>query len=427
MSVDTKEETSACSQKSRPLSHQLKPKFPTVITVVTVAALFAFIAHEAYQVSNALLFRVTGVSVISLASFFLVSYTISSKQHLFVKAGLVGKDINKRGTPAGDVPIPESLGLIPATFYIIVLCLLHIAGYHNGDSHMYTVAMACVTFMTLLGLSDDVLDLRWRDKLILPLFASLPLLVNYNYKTTVLVPRFVRPFAIRLSQLFGGGEAIGASGRLVDLAYGYYIYMAMLSIFCTNAINIFAGINGLEAGQVAVIAVFAALHNALNLRQSGLLKDDVSLLRAHHLLSLDMILPLLAVTLGLLRHNWYPSRVFVGDTFCYFSGMSLAMASILGHYSLTLLLLFVPQVLNFVYSVPQLFGVVPCPRHRLPKFDISSGKLVAIKSNMNLVNLTLWICGPMTESQLCNVLLVFQVVCCTAGLLLRTAYLHFLS
>lgn len=426
MSVHSKADSSSSLRKSQTPQH-LKSKFPAVITLVTIISLVAFICHEAYQVSNALLVRVAGVSVISLASFFLVSYTIEAKQHLFVKAGLVGKDINKRGTPAGDVPIPESLGLVPATFYIIVLCLLHVAGYHNGDSHMYTVAMACVTFMTLLGLSDDVLDLRWRDKLILPLFASLPLLVNYNSKTTVIVPRFVRPLAIRIGQLFGGGAAIGASGTLVDLAYGYYIYMALLSIFCTNAINIYAGINGLEAGQVAVIAVFAALHNTLNLRPFDQAKDNVSLLRAHHLLSLDMILPLLAVTLGLLRHNWYPSRVFVGDTFCYFSGMCFAMASILGHYSLTLLLLFLPQVLNFVYSVPQLFGIVPCPRHRLPRFDKSSGKLTAIKSNMNLVNLTLWVCGPMTESQLCNVLLAFQIFCCTAGLLLRTAYLHFLS
>lgn len=30
----------------------------------------------------------------------------------------------------------------------------------------------------------------------------------------------------------------------------YMVYMGMLAVFCTNAINIYAGINGLEAGQV---------------------------------------------------------------------------------------------------------------------------------------------------------------------------------
>ena len=38
----------------------------------------------------------------------------------------------------------------------------------------------------------------------------------------------------------------------------------------------------------------------------------------------------------------YPSRVFVGDTFTYFAGMALAAAGLLGHFSETLLLFFLP-------------------------------------------------------------------------------------
>lgn len=63
----------------------------------------------------------------------------------------------------------------------------------------------------------------------------------------------------------------------------------------------------------------------------------------------------------------YPARVFVGDTFCYFAGQVLACAGVLGHFSKTLLLFFVPQLINFALSLPQLFGLVPCPRHRVPK------------------------------------------------------------
>jgi len=43
--------------------------------------------------------------------------------------------------------------------------------------------------------------------------------------------------------------------------------------------------------------------------------------------------------------NRYPSRVFVGDTFCYFAGMTFAVVGILGHFSKTMLLFFIPQVL----------------------------------------------------------------------------------
>jgi len=62
----------------------------------------------------------------------------------------------------------------------------------------------------------------------------------------------------------------------------------------------------------------------------------------------------------------YPSRVFVGDTYCYFAGVLFAMVAILGHFSKTALLFFVPQIFNFLYSVPQLFRFIPCPRHRFP-------------------------------------------------------------
>ncbi len=63
-----------------------------------------------------------------------------------------------------------------------------------------------------------------------------------------------------------------------------------------------------------------------------------------------------------------PAKVFVGDTYCYFAGMTFAVVGILGHFSKTLLLFFIPQILNFLYSTPQLFKFVPCPRHRLPVY-----------------------------------------------------------
>lgn len=93
-----------------------------------------------------------------------------------------------------------------------------------------------------------------------------------------------------------------------------------------------------------------------------------SLLPTETLRSLYIIIPFVLVTLPLLHHNWFPARVFVGDTFCYFAGMTFAVASILGHFCKTLLLFMVPQVFNFLYSAPQLFKILPCPRHRMPSF-----------------------------------------------------------
>jgi UDP-N-acetylglucosamine--dolichyl-phosphate N-acetylglucosaminephosphotransferase len=38
----------------------------------------------------------------------------------------------------------------------------------------------------------------------------------------------------------------------------------------------------------------------------------------YHRFSLYFLFPYLGTTLPLLWYNWYPSRVFPGDTFCYF-------------------------------------------------------------------------------------------------------------
>lgn len=63
--------------------------------------------------------------------------------------------------------------------------------------------------------------------------------------------------------------------------------------------------------------------------------------------------------------------------------MAFATVGILGHFSKTLLLFFLPQIINFVYSSPQLFGILPCPRHRLPRFDERTGMLGSSWSTLN--------------------------------------------
>lgn len=71
----------------------------------------------------------------------------------------------------------------------------------------------------------------------------------------------------------------------------------------------------------------------------------------------------------------YPARVFPGDTLCYLTGMAFAVVGIHAHFTKTLLLFFIPQLVNFALSAPQLFGLVPCPRHRLPRFEADEGLL----------------------------------------------------
>ena len=96
----------------------------------------------------------------------------------------------------------------------------------------YYAALLSICLVVLLGFIDDVIDLRWRHKFIVPTIASIPILATYQGLTTVVVPIPLRGFV----------------GNLFDLGFLYYVYMGMLAIFCTNTINIYAGLNGLEVG-----------------------------------------------------------------------------------------------------------------------------------------------------------------------------------
>ncbi|KAI9470543.1 MAG: DPAGT1 protein [Benjaminiella poitrasii] len=195
--------------------------------------------------------------------------------------------------------------------------------------------------MILLGFADDVLDVRWKYKVWLPAMADIPLMIFYYTNkdvTYVMMPLQLRPYV----------------GDLVDFG-----------------INILAGINGIEAGQSVVIGLSVIINDLLYISDNN---PDRASVEAH-LFSLYFIIPFVGVTLALLWHNWLLAQLFVGDTFCYFAGMTFAVVGILGHFSKTLILFFMPQIFNFLYSCPQLFRFVECPRHRMPRLDPETGLL----------------------------------------------------
>ena len=325
-------------------------------------------------------------------------------KEMTLKAGLFGVDINKCVNPKDEKDpnrkiIPESLGIVPGFVFLGVSITSQIFMKLTIMQQLeYNAALLSICFMILLGFSDDVLDLRWRYKLILPMVASLPLVFAYGGSTSIVFPKFI-------------SDIIGI--KYFELGILFKIYISLLAIFCTNSINILAGINGLEVGQSLVIAGTIILYNIIEIlnQEDGKVFESV--------FSLSIIFPFFFCSLALFAFNKYPSQVFIGDTYCYFAGMTFACVGILGHFSKTLLFFFIPQILNFLYSFPQLIGIFPCPRHRLAKFDANTKKLKGKKENMNLLNLFLIILGPKREQDICNIIIIFQVICNFIALFIR--------
>ncbi|CAH0406988.1 unnamed protein product [Chilo suppressalis] len=370
---------------------------------------------------------------------YLTDELIPKLKDLFIKAGLYGVDLCKNN----NKKIPEAIGVISGCVFLVTSFifipivfgndLIERELFPHNEFAELLAALLSICCMLLLGFADDVLDLKWRYKLLLPTVASLPLLVVYyvNFNSTT----FVIPIPFR--------QWLGVS---INIGFLYYVYMGMLAVFCTNAINILAGINGLEVGQAIVIAASIIIFDIIELRGDQF---------KAHTFSLHIMIPYLATTLALMKHNWYPSKVFVGDTFCYVSGMTFAVVGILSHFSKTVLLFFLPQIMNFIYSVPQLFHIIPCPRHRLPKYSAEMDLLQASRTviakkdltffrkiivqvltilrlidkvedkesitinNLTLINLVLIKLGPMSEDRLTVTLLALQCCCTLLAFLIR--------
>ncbi|ODV64521.1 UDP-N-acetylglucosamine--dolichyl-phosphate N-acetylglucosaminephosphotransferase ASCRUDRAFT_25371, partial [Ascoidea rubescens DSM 1968] len=399
-----------------------------------------------------------------IMSFLITDFLIPKLKQNFTKIGLCGKDLSKKDKPI----LPESIGIITASTYLIIMFLFipflfsrflvtSTSGGGNRDdgyfenninnnsnityttldkfSHVklteYLAALLSLMFMVLLGIADDLFDIRWRTKFPLPIIGAIPLLVVYYVDfgvTSILLPNFLKSFF---------------NSTTINLGVFYYIYMGSVAVFCPNSINILAGVNGLEVFQCVILSVIFLINDFCYLISSNFPQSKDS-----HLFSIVLIIPFLGSSMALLKYNWYPAKVFVGDTYCYFGGMLFAIVGILGHFSKTALLFFLPQIFNFVYSVPQLFGLIPCPRHRLPNYSIKDGlmypsftdlnyfkiiekvlyilsylRLLRIEektvnnekhisriNNLTLINLTLIWFGPMREDRLCLTICGLQFV-----------------
>ncbi|KAG5490575.1 hypothetical protein JKF63_00695 [Porcisia hertigi] len=367
--------------------------------------------------------------------------------------------------------IPESLGILSGAVYlsvvmVLTVCfgLLGVASDGVDDMHAsLSGPLMTISVMLLLGFVDDVLDVKWRHKIILSTLGSLPLIMTYEGSLSVLMPRVFGRFALPtmkattdwLLSFTAAKEESATEFRitaplrwlsfavnhrsfidvypsgavLIYLGPVYLVYLSMLCIFCTNSINILAGVNGVEVGQSLVIAIASVIYNLCQMRLERQVKSDWSISDSaaaavldmssdHQLRALLLLGPFIGVSLALWRYNRYPARIFVGDSYTYFAGTVLAVSSITGVYSKTLLLFFAPQLFNFIISLPQLFGIVPCPRHRVPTWNPETN-LLSNSHNYTILNVILYFRGDMHEQKLTRAILKCQVIACALGFTVR--------
>lgn len=246
---------------------------------------------------------------------FIATWIITSKW--ICKApeiGLLGFDMNKPGRPK-----VAEMGGICVAFGFCLGMLIYIGlmtFYLQKPDHVAILSVLCTVLMTcIIGMMDDLLGwkrgLKQWHKPIFTFFAALPIMVINAGHTTMTLP------------------IIGT----IDWGIFYPLLIVPIGIVgASNAYNMLGGYNGLEAGMgVIILSVMGYI---------GLLggKSDASVL------SFVMVGALLAF----LYFNWYPAKIFPGDTLTYSVGALVACVAILGDMQKIAVILFIPYVIDFI-------------------------------------------------------------------------------
>jgi UDP-N-acetylglucosamine--dolichyl-phosphate N-acetylglucosaminephosphotransferase len=241
----------------------------------------------------------TGVTSYDLASFF---------SRKFVALGITGVDVHKL-----DRPIRAEMGGLAILISLSLGSALMLA--FDGDrSFLFLAGAGTVALAGVVGVADDKFDLRQRDKTILVAAASLLLSISLVGRESVYFP------------------VIGS------IPFGVLYPLLVVPIAITSAANfsnMLAGFNGLEAGIAAISVGVMTLLSAATGSTDGALLGIL----------------LLVSYVGFLVMNWYPAKIFPGDTGTLMFGAGVAAIGLIAHLEIAAIVLCMPAALDFALKL----------------------------------------------------------------------------
>jgi UDP-N-acetylglucosamine--dolichyl-phosphate N-acetylglucosaminephosphotransferase len=293
---------------------------------------------------------------------------------------IVGRDMNKYSHPEiaemGGIPVIFGLafGITVSIFCFTFLKLV------NLNLTLLLAGTLTVLLVGFIGFVDDLIGWRqgirqWQHALF-PLFAALPLMAARAGTTTVNIPFFgLVPFGIYYSLVL---VPIGITGA-------------------SNAFNLLAGFNGLEAGLGIISAVTLLI---------------ISVSTAHWESAL-LLSALIGALLAFLYYNWFPAKVFGGDVVTLMNGATIAAASIIGDMEKIGLMIVAIFFIEFFLKArhrfqSQCFGV--------PK---KNGTLAAVSGKGSITQIIMeTFNGKIKEPQVTIIILGLQTIVCIIVLFL---------
>ncbi len=267
--------------------------------------------------------------VIAVIFSFATTFFLTPKYISYLKlVGLTGRDVHKPGKPSiPEMGGPAVMAGFLAGIFLFIWIRVFLYGKPQGLVELFA-GILTVMMISLIGMLDDIsgikkvkgkrIGLKQWQKPLLTLPASLPLVAIMAGNSTISLPFF-------------GSVDVGILYPLVLVPVGV--------VGASNAINMLAGLNGLEAGLGAVLLSALGIYAYLN----------------GNLLVAAFALTFASALFAFLYYNWYPAKIFPGDSLCYAIGAAVASVAILGNMERYSLYCFLPWFLELLLKARSRF------------------------------------------------------------------------
>lgn len=255
-----------------------------------------------------------------LAGFFATLFLIPSWIRKARQIGLVWDDMNKLN--AKKVAGSGGIIAIGGFTLAVLLYIAHIVFIlESRDSHLIEIfaLLNIILLVSGLGFVDDLMGWRRgglskRSRLIFLAFAAIPLMAINAGKSKIALP-------------FIGNFELGLLYPIIFIPIGI--------MGATFTFNFLAGFNGLETGQGIILL------SALSI---------VAFLTGNSWLSI-IALCMVASLFAFLIFNFYPAKVFPGDSLTYAIGGLIAAMAILGNFEKIAVFFFLPYIAETILKL----------------------------------------------------------------------------
>lgn len=158
--------------------------------------------------------------------------------------------------------------------------------------------------------------------------------------------KFVGQLIAALVVTFYGGillSKINAFGIRINFGLFAYPLTIFFIVGCINCLNLIDGLDGLSGGISSIYFLMVGI---------------IATMQGKFGLDFVLAFVMLGSTLGFLVHNFYPAKIFAGDSGSNFMGFIIAVIALLGFKNVTLTSLIVPLLLIAVPILDTLFAII---------------------------------------------------------------------